>query len=409
MVEKDIYLTISRFSLLIVGGLVFATLILLIISVLKHLLVILKEKLTHQEKLKYLDYFYSYILDQIELDELKKRITNKNLATEALTTAISQIKGSKWEKLKQASHELSITTELEASTNRLAASRRIHACHLLGLLVTERSVEVLIKRLHDRRAEVVSASIIAIGEIGNLEGLKYLLKIYKAASATHAWLIASVISRFPTRDIYSEIEKLLSGGTLPPDKAILLIKVLASFHLDESLNLLINLYKNSPNIDVRIAALSALGKINDLTSVKLIFEALHNERWEIRAIACNLIGEMGLKGASYRLLPLLQDKNWWVRRNAAYALVNLGKIGIHTLLNFLETSDRYARDIIAHALEESGIIEDSVMIITGNKSGDTQEAREILKALAAKGYTKFMENFTSYPEIRKILKGATAT
>jgi len=408
MVEKDIYLTISRFSLLIVGGLVFATLILLIISVLKHLLVILKEKLTHQEKLKYLDYFYSYILDQIELDELKKRITNKNLATEALTTAISQIKGSKWEKLKQASHELSITTELEANTNRLVASRRIHACYLLGLLGTERSVDVLIKRLNDRRAEVVSASIIAIGEIGSLEGLKYLLKIYKAASPTHTWLIASVISRFPTRDIYSEIVKLLSGGTLPPDKAILLIKVLASFHFDESLNLLINLYKNSPNIDVRIAALSALGKINDLTSVKLIFEALHNERWEIRAIACNLIGEMGLKGASYRLLPLLQDKNWWVRRNAAYALVNLGKIGIHTLLNFLETNDRYARDIIAHTLEESGVIEDSVMIITGNKSGDTKEAREILKALAAKGYTKFMENFASYTEIRKILKGANA-
>lgn len=408
MIEEEIYITISRYTLLIVGGLVSTTLIFLIVSVGKHLIELLLDKLHEQEKHRYLEHFYSYILDQIGIDDLKIEIKNKKIATEALAIAISQIKGRKWEKLKKASLELSITGELENNTTSLRFSKRIQSCYLLGLLGTEKSTGVLIKRLDDRRAEVVSASIIAIGEIGSFEGLKLLLTRYKTASFTHSWLIAAVISRVPTREIYSEIEKLLVTNNLPPKKVILLIKVLTSFHLDESLNLLINLYENSLDIDVRIAALSAIGRINDLTAVKLIFDALHNERWEIRAVASNLIGEMGLKGASYRLLPLLRDKSWWVRKNAAYALVNLGKIGIHTLLSFLETDDRYARDIIVHVLEESGILEDSIMVITGQKSGDLSEATKILKSLAGKGYTKYMENFSRFPEIQKLLKGATA-
>jgi len=408
MVEKQLYLLISKVCIFIIGGISFTAFIFLSISIVEYFIHLLVESLYKPEKMRSLGLFYSYILDQIELEELKQLITHKKAAKEALAIAISLIKGRKWYDLKKASFELSITGDLEKDTNKIRVSKRIKACYMLGLLGTGKSVRFLMRRLYDRKDGVISAAIIAIGEIGNIDYIKMLLQRFQTCTQPHAWLIAAVISRYPYPEIYREIEKLIKNDMLPPLKVILLIKVITSFHFEESLGLLIELYNNSSNIEIKITSLTTLGKINDLSSVKLVLDALRNDEWEIRAVACNLVGEMVLKGASYRLLPLLRDQNWHVRKNAALALINLGKIGIHALIAYLDTDDRYARDMIAYTLEEKGVIDEAIMIITEQKQGDVEEIRKLLKTLISKGYKKYFTNYRKYPQIDELLKGASA-
>jgi HEAT repeat protein len=141
--------------------------------------------------------------------------------------------------------------------------------------------------------------------------------------------------------------------------------------------------------------------LQDLFAVKTVFDALLNSEWQFRAVACRIIGEMSLKGAAYRLIPLLKDKNWFVRKNAAEALVKLGKLGIMTLLAYLDIDDRYARDMIIQTLEENGIVETAIRNLTAHDESEKKEALKIIRTVIGKGYRQYLNNFRSSNKIVK--------
>jgi len=164
------------------------------------------------------------------------------------------------------------------------------------------------------------------------------------------------------------------------------------------------LYLSSNDLDIRVNALKAIGSINDLSAVKLVFDALTDEAWEIRAVACNTVGEMSLKGAAYRLIPLLKDESYYVRRNAARALLGLGQIGIMTLVSYLEIDDQYARDAIVQTLEEFAVVDRALEDATCNNPERRKQSRQILRAIVQKGYTRYLSNYTdSHPLVQELL------
>ena len=75
--------------------------------------------------------------------------------------------------------------------------------------------------------------------------------------------------------------------------------------------------------------------------------------WAVRTQAAAALGRVGGSGDRDALLALLKDRQWWVRYRAAQALTS-GRFGpvaeIVELADRLQ--DRFARDIVAHALAE---------------------------------------------------------
>lgn len=279
--------------------------------------------------------------------------------------------------MKQAVTDLGLMKFVEKGIFSIFLSRRIHSCSSLGILGSRSTVHFLTLKLYDLHPQVISSAIIALGETREAEVVPSLLDFFKDCSLPHAWFVAAILPFFGS-GIYKPTKPYLNDVPLSLDKRLLLIKVVANLKLTESLRELQDLAAQGNNLDIRINALLAIGRINDLLAVKTVLEALEDPEWQVRAVAANLIGEMAIKGAAFRLVRLLEDKNWFVRKNAAAALAILGKIGIIALFDTLKSDDRYARDISIQTLEENGIIE---LLIDQLLSADRNKRNEAHRLL----------------------------
>src|SRR3990167_1246970 len=86
-------------------------------------------------------------------------------------------------------------------------------------------------------------------------------------------------------------------------------------------------------LDLAIAAMRYLAKQAQYHSkaVAILTKELHTASWQIKSVACKLLGEMHAIEAACHLEALLEDEVWWVRYNAAFSLSQLGSKGISIL------------------------------------------------------------------------------
>jgi HEAT repeat protein len=331
----------------------------------------------------------------------KKR--QRGTVVDAFATVVANIKGTKKKRMKEAVDALGLLEYIERGLKNAPPWRRMKACHTMGILGSDRNAPLLMERLFDTNPKVVASAIIALGELRNKKAVRAMLELYKRCTLSQAWLIAAILP-FYGHKAYEHIKPILVQQELSPSRLILLIKVLLEFKLTDSLEVLQNIYKASDSLDLRINSLLAIGKINDLFAVKTIIEALSDTDWQVRAVACNLIGEMAIKGASDRLVSLLTDESWFVRKNSAAALVRLGKIGVMGLFIALNSDDRYARDMVVQTLQEQGILERIIAHLNSRDDDKLRVAYRVVKFLAKHGYKNFLENYrASYPLIEKLI------
>jgi HEAT repeat protein len=352
------------------------------------------------------DMLLGYMLEETGIESISFGRFQRSTFIEVFTNIVSLIRGKRQERLKEAVKTLGIIAYIENSLFSTSPVKRVRSCRMLGLLESRSSVDAIIRKLFDPNPKVVSAAIIAVGEIKDEKTLPALFKLFSVCSSPHAWLIASILPFFG-KAVYEAIKPYLRPGNLPEKKLIFLLKVIGELQIVETIEELKALYTESSSIDVKIASMNAIGRLNDLFAVKTILDALSHPSWQIRAIACRIIGEMCIKGAAYRLIPLLKDSNYYVRKNAANALVSLGKLGITAMLAYLDVDDRYARDMIVQTLIERGIVDNAMIDLDGADDKKRNEALILIKSLIRKGYTDYLRNFrTANSTIGRLIEGA---
>ncbi len=345
-----------------------------------------------------------YLLKETPQDCMQCRRIQRNAAIDAFATVLSDIKGSQRARMKEAAVSFGLVRYTEKGLGAVLSSKRMRSSYTLGILGALHNVQRLIAVLSDFNPKVVSAAIIALGEIRDIRAVPHLLRLYGICPLSQAWLIAAILPFFGP-DIYPHLKPLILDPSYPPSRTILLVKVVSGLQLTESLEVLRRLYGESDSLDVRINALIAIGKINDLFAVKTVIDALSDTEWQVRAVACNLIGEMAIKGAVDRLAALLTDESWFVRKNAAAALVQLGRIGIMGLINTLNGDDRYARDMVVQTLQEQGILERILRHLGGGDERRKETAYRVVRFLSRKGYRNYLENYRDlFPVIEELLQ-----
>lgn len=109
------------------------------------------------------------------------------------------------------------------------------------------------------------------------------------------------------------------------------------------------------NIALQLTVMQALSKLYDPESIRALTEALEDPLWEIRACACECLGEMGERAVIPKLEYLLGDNHWWVRYYAANALFHMGSAGLETLRRAVTGLSTRAREIAADLLREKGM------------------------------------------------------
>jgi len=108
------------------------------------------------------------------------------------------------------------------------------------------------------------------------------------------------------------------------------------------------------NLELRVAAARALGRLQSQVHVDALVGALRDERWEVRAQSAHALGRIGSSDAVPSLAGSLTDASWWVRHHSAYALARLGIEGNAALrAEAIISADHAARDIAREALDHA--------------------------------------------------------
>jgi HEAT repeat protein len=107
------------------------------------------------------------------------------------------------------------------------------------------------------------------------------------------------------------------------------------------------------SLEAQAAALKALGSLGDPETYREALPFAEHENWILRAQAAKVLGHLGGDSAVPSLAALLRDPVFDVRRNAAYALSQLGQPGIQLLERVAADADEdpFARDLATERLQ----------------------------------------------------------
>jgi len=129
-----------------------------------------------------------------------------------------------------------------------------------------------------------------------------------------------------------------------------LVRYLQLAYNDSALPAARTIAHSSNDPEVLAECLKLLESAEDLAIVR---ENIGNEDLRVRVQAASALGRIGEDEDEQRLVPLLSDKEWWVRYRSAQALSRLPSIDLTRLKAIqAEQSDRFARDILTQVMAE---------------------------------------------------------
>lgn len=128
------------------------------------------------------------------------------------------------------------------------------------------------------------------------------------------------------------------------------LRLIKALHLAIPQAIVLRLLDQANDTDTIIAALRIANDVGLLTHVRT---CLNHPDWRVRVQAAKVLGRIGEHADINRLVPLLADREWWVRYRAARALISMPFFSIVETEQLRDNlSDRFARDMLGQVLAE---------------------------------------------------------
>lgn len=215
-----------------------------------------------------------------------------------------------------------------------------------------KTVEELMTALKDKDSSVVALAAQTLWEMGNKQGVEFLI----TSLQNEQWELAQ--------------EALSKIGTIAVEP-------------------LINICQNNDNSFIRASIASILGEINDKRASALLITLLNDPIWQVRAAASESLGRLKELSAVQKLITLLNDENP-VQIKAIQALGRIGDTGaVQPLIDCLKQEDIQARVILS--LSEIGDNRAIQEIIPFFKSNDLEVRCNAAIALGKMGEPQAIE------------------
>lgn len=272
------------------------------------------------------------------------------------------------------------------SRNRWQKAR---AAENLGYYGGREATDPLDELLYDEDETVRAVAARALSRIGTQEAAVALAERLDSSSELTILRIAENLERIGPLAVEPLLELIESEDEEKRNGQVIAAQILGNLRVVEARATLRKAVTRYWNTDLRAQATLSLGKIGDPDDVTTILEAAKDDRWPVRAQAANALEIVGETSTITTLEKLTTDQEWWVRLNASRALVNMGDEGEKALARMLESSDRYARDRAAAAMENRGVTRRMVMEMSG--SGErAQSSRRVIQTLIRNGTTRHL-------------------
>ena len=255
--------------------------------------------------------------------------------------------------------------------------QRAEAAEKLGLICSPKATRVLIERMSDPIPEVQVRAAQALGNIGTPESLRPLVRALRDVGRWSAIRVAGMLISAGDDAVDVLLEEF---DRLPAHAKVSAIDIFGRIKSLRASPLLRTLLAD-PLPDLRARAAHALGMIGDPTAAVDLVGTLKDPEWSVRAMAAKALGRLREPVSIPALSAALGDPQWWVRANAAEALKSKGAAGQEALLRMLDADDPYAAQQSVQMLQESGVLDSFVGMLTSSVPGEQTRALSVMTKL----------------------------
>lgn len=355
-VYNILYKSIVTISILIVAMII----ILVIINIYN------SNKEKKQKKLteKYVDWISSYVTDEpIKIRKLRTNLEFETF-TEVCNNTLIDISGEHALKVRELTKMLRVVEYYRKMSKSRNWAKRYMAMEKLGYLKDPSLKHFYIDFMNNGQAnpKVCLKTLIALSFIADKEILYIITNKLKEMLDGDNVLSAKIIEHIYNNAIkvlkmdnkIDEIKDFLTdiefSKTIPK---VIIKDVLTScgtLKLAEVNQIIIDYFNNSYDVEVRAAAIKALGKIALPESHDTILKALKDESWVVRLVAAKASVICGYNAAE-SLQELLNDSHHYVRLNAAKSLAFLGENGLRLLRDKQDSENEYVSNTVKYVLD----------------------------------------------------------
>lgn len=394
----------------IIGGIGFASLVLLLVSV--------SRRLYNGHKYRLLDELRKYYLPSLREMALAGKISAQDIAN-----LRARPRSAKWIAIEdtlflllQEDGNRSFVGPLFERLGYLAFYRAILSrrnpitqaagISKLGMLKDTHSAARLLEMLDKNDPEIIVAAVRAFCEIGEValfpKFFDALSTLLDKRSVTMKIIEASL--SMAGREV---TPVLLQSGRTCKDPRIVsaILKVLGDASADNSVYefALSNLGHRDP--EVRAKALKVIAACEDSVSAcshKTWYRLLKDSVWFVRLQAVRAVGKQRCKEYTEEISSLVLDEKWQVRNAAAEALTGLGEDAVEIFLKILKSSDKYAKESICEVLQTTGFVERLLSLLEKGLTTHGSSMYEIFKIMASLGFTSQLSDYLNKTEDRSI-------
>jgi HEAT repeat protein len=186
--------------------------------------------------------------------------------------------------------------------------RRALACEFLGTIGTEQSVDVLVERLQDKRAEVRRAAARALGELGDPAAAGALKTLFLAREGVPIGVANDALTRLGPAGTDAFREGLVSPeSTVRVTSCFGIVSVVDPTARDEALALLEERLRADEESRVRSAAASAMQWLPGAVAPAALLEALRDPSPAVRRSAAKTLGAFDDATAVEALADMVSD------------------------------------------------------------------------------------------------------
>jgi len=271
--------------------------------------------------------------------------------------------------------------------------RKATAIDKLGKMLSEASVKKLLEISANEKnnVEIVSVTIRALSRIGLTEGLRGILEqlpdLLRKSLISRKTIESSLINFGP-----AAVPVLIEYGRKYDDPHIRasILEALSDLPLTQSSCSFAseNLKNNEAEVRAKSSILLGLSNTASITiDPDSILPLLDDKVWFVRLQAAKALGNLKVEKAIGMLGNLLLDENWQVRNAASRALAGMNDASLDAFLKILKGEDQYARESVCEEIERTNLAKRLIENLDSNDRIIYEKSKEILKYMHYLGFS----------------------
>jgi HEAT repeat protein len=247
-----------------------------------------------------------------------------------------------------------VERQTKALQRRYPIGRRLRASVALAEMGDESSAQTLLTYLDDREPEIRIQCARGLGRMNYLAAIEPITARFDKEDPWVSARFADTLVGFgsdATAPLLAYVRA--NHASEDTDGVVQALTVLGTIGDHYSGPALTSILEDAQDIEVKLAAVHALGRIGVPLVLGSLLDVFDSEDWRLRAKTATALGDIGDQTVIPDLSNRLGDSNWWVRRNTAAALARIPG-GTDALYEALDSNDKFARDAAAEALFDAG-------------------------------------------------------